>query len=77
VIHQVGLGGDFLTNKPTLEHFRELWQPTLFSRQVDATGSKRLGQRLKEKTVAIIEEHQPEPLPDNVQEEIDYILRSG
>jgi hypothetical protein len=36
-----------------------------------------LGQRLKEKKVAIIEEHQPEPLPDNVQEEIDYILRSG
>ena len=81
VIDQVGPGGDFLTAKHTLKHFRELWQPTLFSRQrADkwiATGSKRLGQRLKEKTIAIIEGHQPEPLSDNVREEIDYILRSG
>jgi trimethylamine--corrinoid protein Co-methyltransferase len=81
VIDQVGPGGDFLTDKHTLKHFRELWQPTLFSRQrADkwiATGSKRLGRRLKEKTVSIIEGHQPEPLPDNVREEIDYILQSG
>ena len=81
VIDQVGPGGDFLTAKHTLKHFRELWQPTLFSRQrADkwiATGSKRLGQRLKEKTIAIIKGHQPEPLSDNVREEIDYILRSG
>jgi trimethylamine--corrinoid protein Co-methyltransferase len=81
VMDQVGPGGDFLTAKHTLKHFRELWQPTLFSRQrADkwiAAGSKRLGQRLKEKTVAIIEGHQPEPLPDNVGEEIDYILQSG
>jgi trimethylamine--corrinoid protein Co-methyltransferase len=80
VMDQVGPGGDFLTAKHTLKHFRELWQPTLFSRQrADnwiAEGSKRLGQRLKEKTVSIIEEHQPEPLPDNVREEIDYILQS-
>jgi trimethylamine--corrinoid protein Co-methyltransferase len=81
VMDQVGPGGDFLTAKHTLKHFRELWQPTLFNRQrADkwiAEGSKRLGQRLKEKTVAIIEGHQPEPLPDNVREEIDYILQSG
>ncbi|MDH4136828.1 MAG: trimethylamine methyltransferase family protein [Anaerolineae bacterium] len=80
VMDQVGPGGDFLTAKHTLKHFRELWQPTLFSRQrADkwiATGSKRLGQRLKEKTVGIIEEHQPEPLPDSVREEVDYILRN-
>jgi trimethylamine--corrinoid protein Co-methyltransferase len=80
VMDQVGPGGDFLTAKHTLKHFRELWQPTLFSRQrADnwiAEGSKRLGQRLKEKTVSTIEEHQPEPLPDNVREEIDYIVQS-
>jgi len=79
VIHQVGPGGDFLTAKHTLKHFRELWQPTLFSRQRAedwiAQGSKRLGERLKEKTVAIIEEHQPEPLPDSVRSEIDYVLK--
>ncbi len=81
VIDQVGPGGDFLTAKHTLKHFRDLWQPTLFSRQRAEywveKGSQRLGDRLREKTVAIIEEHQPEPLPENVREEIDYILQSG
>jgi trimethylamine--corrinoid protein Co-methyltransferase len=79
VIHQVGPGGDFLTARHTLKHFRELWQPSLFDRRrADdwvAAGSKRLNQRLRDKTVAIIEEHQPEPLPDSVQEELAYILR--
>ena len=81
VIDQAGPGGDFLTAKHTLKHFRELWQPTLFSRQRAEywieKGSKRLGDRLREGTIAIIEEHQPEPLPDNVREEIDYILQRG
>jgi trimethylamine--corrinoid protein Co-methyltransferase len=79
VIHSVGPGGDFLTHKHTLKHFRELWQPELFSRQrADdwiAAGSKQLGERLREKTVAIIQEHQPEPLPDSAREEVAYILK--
>jgi trimethylamine--corrinoid protein Co-methyltransferase len=66
--------------KHTLRHFRELWQPALFDRRrVEdwaATGGKRLGDRLREKTVSIIEEHKPEPLPDSVRAEIDYILQA-
>jgi len=81
VIHNVGPGGDFLTHKHTLRHFRALWQPTLFSRdRADewvAKGGKRLSDRLRERTLVIIEEHQPEPLPDGVKEEIEYILRGG
>ncbi len=81
VIHKVGPGGDFLTHKHTLKHFRELWQPALFSRRRAsdwvAEGSKRLGKRLREKTVAIIEEYQPEPLPVNIRQEIAYILKQG
>jgi trimethylamine--corrinoid protein Co-methyltransferase len=80
VIQQVGPGGDFLMQKHTLRHFRELWQPVLFDRRrVEdwaATGGKRLGDRLREKTVSIIEEHKPEPLPDSVRAEIDYILKA-
>jgi trimethylamine--corrinoid protein Co-methyltransferase len=79
VIHQVGPGGDFLTAKHTLAHFRELWQPTLFSRQrLDdwvAGGRQRLGQRLKDKTLSIMEDHTPAPLPDSVRAEIAHILK--
>ena len=80
-VQKVGPGGDFLTQKHTLNHFREHWQPTLFTRKRAgdwvASGSKRLGERLREKTVAIIEQHQPAPLPDSVREEVAYILSNG
>jgi trimethylamine--corrinoid protein Co-methyltransferase len=80
VIHRVGPGGDFLTDQHTLRHFRELWQPTLLDRQrADAwaaSGGKRLADRLREKTVALIDEHHPEPLPGAVLEEIGHILRA-
>jgi len=78
VIHKVGPGGNFLADNHTLNHFRDLWQPTLFDRRrVDhwvATGRQRLGQRLRDRTVAIVDEHRPEPLPAGVQAEIEYIL---
>jgi trimethylamine--corrinoid protein Co-methyltransferase len=80
VIHEVGPGGDYLTAQHTLTHFRELWQPTLVSRQrMDdwvAGGGARLGERLREKTVEIIERHEPEPLAASVKEEIGYILQA-
>ena len=79
VIHQVGPGGDFLTARHTLRHFRELWQPMLWDRQRadawSASGSKRLGDRLRDKTVSLMESHHPEPLPDAVRQEIIYILK--
>jgi trimethylamine--corrinoid protein Co-methyltransferase len=79
VIDAVGPGGDFLTAPHTLKHFRRLWQPTLFDRRRYAdwtrAGSPRLGKRLRDRTVAIMESHRPEPLPAGVKEEIDYILR--
>jgi trimethylamine--corrinoid protein Co-methyltransferase len=78
-IHRVGPGGNYLTDEHTIAHFRELWQPTLFDRQRAEDwrggGSKRLGDRLREKTIAIVDNHQPEPLPDSVRKEIEYILK--
>ena len=78
VIHKVGPGGDFLSERHTLTHFREMWMPGLFSRQrIEAwvsSGSQRLGDRLREKTVSLMQDYEPEPLPPNVKDEIDYIL---
>jgi trimethylamine--corrinoid protein Co-methyltransferase len=79
VIQRVGPGGNYLTDEHTVAHFRELWRPSLFDRQrADdwrASGSKRLGDRLRDKTIAIMENHQTEPLPDPIREEIRYILQ--
>ena len=81
VIHQVGPGGDFLSTDHTMQHFRSFWEPTLFNRKrvedwMEAGGT-RLGQRLRERTVALLDEHEPEPLPDAVREEIAYFRDRG
>jgi trimethylamine--corrinoid protein Co-methyltransferase len=80
VIHSVGPGGAFIATDHTLEHFRDFWEPTLFNRQRLndwlAAGGQRLGERLRERTVGMLDEHEPEPLPAQVREEIGYILGS-
>jgi trimethylamine--corrinoid protein Co-methyltransferase len=80
-IDQAGTGGDFLTARHTLKHFRELWQPTLLDRRRAADwvagGSKRLSDRLRDRTIEIIDAHRPEPLPGSVRDEIAYILQEG
>jgi trimethylamine--corrinoid protein Co-methyltransferase len=81
VIHQVGPGGEFLSTDHTLAHFRDFWEPYLFNRQragewIEA-GNERLGNRLREKTLQILDEHKSEPLPAATREEIDYILGQG
>ncbi|MCS7259526.1 MAG: trimethylamine methyltransferase family protein [Anaerolineae bacterium] len=78
VIHRVGPGGDYLSDAHTLEHFRAFWQPALFDRRRaeawQAAGSKRLGERLRDRTLSLMESHRPQPLPDAVKAEIQHIL---
>ena len=79
VIDQVGPDGNYLTEQHTLDHFRQLWRPALFSRMNGAgwaeAGSRPLGTVLREKTVAIMESHRPIPLPDKVYAEVERILQ--
>jgi trimethylamine---corrinoid protein Co-methyltransferase len=80
VIDQVGPGGSFLTTDHTLKHFRSLWQPKLFNRyrmhEWVQRGATRLGERLRDVTMARMEASHPEPLPDSTRSEIEYILKS-
>ena len=80
VLRKVGPGGDFLTERHTPRHLRELWQPAPFDRRRAedwaAIGKTRLGDRLREKTMSLIEAHRPEPLPASVREEIARILKT-
>lgn len=81
VIHAVGPGGEFMSHDHTLAHWRELWVPHLFDRQRleswEQRGAKDLNARLREKTVALIDEHQVEPLPEAVEAEIETILKEA
>jgi len=77
-IDQVGPGGQFTTHDHTLSHWRELWVPKLFDRQRldrwERQGSKDINTRIRERTIAILDEHQPEPLPSTAAQEIENIL---
>ena len=81
VIEQVGPGGDFLTHDHTLRHFRNQWRPALYSRQrYDdwvATGARSAQDRLRDRTLALIEAHRPPELDGRIKQEIEAILRAG
>ena len=59
LIEAIGPGGSYLTSEHTLHHFKEFWQPTLYSRLRHGDwlkkGGKDLGQRLREQTVALMD----------------------
>jgi trimethylamine--corrinoid protein Co-methyltransferase len=77
-IKRVGPGGHFLSDDHTLDHFRENWQPELTDRRTyedwKSRGAKSMGQLAKEKIQKIRQSHQPQPLPPEVDGEIERIL---
>ncbi len=79
MIDELGPDGDFLGTDHTMEHFRERWYPDVFERgnyeQWQAAGSMNLGERAAERVSRILEEHQPEPMPKGVAEQIRAIVR--
>jgi trimethylamine--corrinoid protein Co-methyltransferase len=79
VIDEIGPHGHYLEHEHTMKHFRDEWYPQLLDTgKYDdwvAAGSKTMGQRAGERIDQILEEHQPEPLPPDVQKRIDEIVR--
>jgi trimethylamine--corrinoid protein Co-methyltransferase len=77
-IDQVGPHGDFLSTEHTLRHFKEDWYPELFDREIFdkwiTAGGTTLRQRARERVQEILESHEPEPLPKDVQKKIDAIV---
>jgi len=77
IIEKVGPGGHFLGQKHTRKHMR-----TAFSRgvihQLDSMGQYRDPlEYAREKVTWILENHHPEPPAEDVQREIDRILRAA
>lgn len=82
LLAEVGPGGEFLSQVHTFENFRrELWQPTIFTRNPIATwkagGKKDTEQRIREKIRSIVESHQPDPLPGSVLDNLERIKATG
>jgi len=77
VIAKVKPGGHFLSQKHTRKHMRTAMKRTV-THQLDAFGKYRHPvEYAREKTAWILENHHPEPPPDEVQKEIDRILAAA
>jgi trimethylamine---corrinoid protein Co-methyltransferase len=80
VIEKVGPGGNFVAEKHTQKHYREVeWFPKLMNRQNlsdwDASGSKPLRQRVSERVKEILATHQAPPLSEGAEKTIEKIFK--
>ena len=82
VVELVGPGGSYSDQPHTARHFRrELWFPDLLDRRYyDAwhqAGRGDLAARCGEVKQDILANHHPEPLPDDVERQVQAVLRSA
>jgi trimethylamine---corrinoid protein Co-methyltransferase len=81
MIDRIGPGGNYLAEKHTVKHLKDIWHPELFDRgnydQWEKAGKKPLETKLREKAQWIIENHLPEPLAPELEETINTILKQA
>ncbi len=78
VIRKVGSGRDYLAEEHTLKHFREeIWQPLYLNRDDPESwvkkGSKTYGEKVKAKTLKILETHKVPPLSEEILQKLKKI----
>jgi len=78
VIKEIGPGGHFLMHEHTFDRMRTQSQPEIIDRRSrsvwEAAGATTAYERATEKAKWILENHKPEPLPDDVLAKIRSIV---
>jgi trimethylamine---corrinoid protein Co-methyltransferase len=81
VINEVGIGKDFLSHDSTYKHMRSQSHPELIDRKMRVdwvqAGSTDIYQRAMEKARFILENHKPDPLPEDVLSTIRTIVEEA
>jgi trimethylamine--corrinoid protein Co-methyltransferase len=79
VIQTVGPGGHFLAQKHTRRTIRDIWLPKLThpAPTIEGQPSSDVRQRARATFEKILTEHQPEPLPMDIQVELQNILKAS
>ena len=77
VIKQVGPAGEFITHDHTLKNFRRMSKTRFMNRDNrenwEMAGSPDIVEMAYEASMDILENYQPEPRPEAVQQELDSI----
>ena len=78
VITAVGPGGEYITHQHTFKHMKQQTHVDLFDRNTrevwEAGGKKDIVELSYEKALHILDTHKPEPLPKNVQNQLNEIF---
>ena len=78
-IARIGASGSYLASKHTRKYFKETWYPDLFERGIYSDwkqkGGKSLGERAAERVIKILDEHKPEPLPDDILTRLHEVVK--
>jgi len=74
VVEELGPDGDYLSHDHTYRHFKDAYYSKLADRQIfsawEADGSTTMAERAAQKVDNILENHKPEPLPDEIRQEL-------
>ena len=76
VIETVGPGGHFLGQKHTRRTVRDIWLPDLTHPAPTVAHQPDIRQRARAKFEKILKEYQPEPLPEDIQFELQNIMQA-
>jgi trimethylamine--corrinoid protein Co-methyltransferase len=78
ILKEVGPGGEFLSHDHTYDHWKEWFRPTIIDRSNfeiwSEGGSKSYNERLEPEVDRILESHEPEPLDENLIQEMKKII---
>jgi trimethylamine--corrinoid protein Co-methyltransferase len=78
-IASVGPGGNYVGELHTLNNFKRIFSPDLFTRNTFATwekeGSKTLGQIIDEKVIRILNEHVAAPITAEITSELAILIK--
>ena len=77
LIERLGPKANYLTESHTLKHFRKFWVPRVFDRSfIKKEGVKDCEELLQERTIKILETHQPKPLPEDLAKELKKVEKT-
>jgi trimethylamine---corrinoid protein Co-methyltransferase len=80
VIDEVGPGNHFLASKHTRRHMRDLWRSSVMSAATwdewEVSGRKGAEDTAREKAREIVATHEPPPLPEDVDQELQRVVRA-
>ncbi len=76
IIERLGPKANYLSEKHTQKYFRKFWMPRLFDRSFTKEGGQDCEELLNQRTVQILETHNPKPLPENLVKEIKKVEKT-